>query len=62
MTLLEKTVQLLNKEGVDLHEIHSQTNLHYAWLVRIKRGDFNDPGVNKIQELYEYLTGKTIKL
>lgn len=62
MTLLEKTLQLLNKEDVDLFDAKAVTGLGYHWLVSLKRGSIKDPGVDKIQTLYEYLSGKKIKL
>lgn len=55
-SLLEETVKLI-KPREDIATISCNTGLAYDWLVKLKRGSIKDPSVNKIQRLYEYLSG-----
>lgn len=55
MTLYEKTLELINKDGVSLGELSKRTGISYDWLNKLKRGTIQDPSVNKIQKVYENL-------
>ena len=59
-SLLQKTIELMQDQKT--MEVRDATGLNYHWLVALKQGKIPDPGVQKIQLLYEYLTGKKIKL
>lgn len=59
-TLLQKTVTLLNKSTQPLNDIAEKSGLPYDWLVGIKYERIKEPSVNRIQKLYEYLTGKRL--
>mgnify|MGYP006913697297 FL=1 len=55
-SLFEETVKLI-KPREDIASISCHTGLAYDWLIKLKRGNIKDPSVNKIQKLYEYLSG-----
>lgn len=58
-SLYEETIKLLNN-GADISQVAVKTNLQYDWVNKLKRGDIKDPSVNKVQAVYEYLTGKPL--
>jgi len=58
-SLYEETVRLLNSR-TDIAAIAAATNLQYDWVIKLKRGDIKDPSVNKIQTIYEHLSGKPL--
>lgn len=58
-SLYEETIKLLNN-GADISQVALKTNLQYDWVNKLKRGDIKDPSVNKVQAVYEYLTGKPL--
>lgn len=59
-TLLAATLSLLRSDKRSLIEIHKATELPYHWLRQMREGRTPDPGVNRVQALYEYLTGSTL--
>lgn len=58
-TLLEKTLMLMKRSQRQktLPEISKDTGLPFYWLRKFASGDISDPSVNKVQILYEYLSG-----
>lgn len=58
--LLDKTKELLNSTGADLTDIAIETSVTYDWLVKLKGNRIKDPSVNKVQAVYEYLSGKPL--
>lgn len=58
-SLYEETIKLLNN-GADISQVAVKTNLQYDWVNKLKRGDIKDPSVNKVQAVYEYLTGRPL--
>lgn len=60
----DKTLYLLQNRNVQLtlRKIAEETGLDEAWLSAFNRQKISDPGVNKVQTLYEYLTKTTIVL
>jgi len=54
-TLMMKTVELLQKR--DLFEVYSETKISFYWLRKFVALDFKNPSVNRVQYLYEHLTG-----
>lgn len=58
-SLYEETVKLLNN-GADISQVAANTNLQYDWVNKLKRGDIKDPSVNKVQAVYEHLTGRPL--
>ncbi len=41
----------------DLFEVHRVTKLPYYWLKKFANGEFKNPSVNRIEALYNHLTG-----
>ncbi len=60
-SLLEKTRELLNtrldNEDEALIAICYETGFAYHWVRKLGLGQFKNPSVNRVQFLYEYLTG-----
>lgn len=54
--LFSTTMEMLKQTHVDHKTILRETGLGRRWLGRLIDGDFNDPGVKKIQKLHDYLT------
>lgn len=53
--LLSQTLDLLRCSGATVADISRATGLKPRWLHRLKAGDFEDPGVTKIETLHRYL-------
>lgn len=58
--LCERTLTLLRKNKTPLPDLAQQAGLPYYWLKSFKSGTINDPSVNRVQQLYEHLTGKKL--
>lgn len=56
--LHERTMALLRDrpENVSLRKISNDTGLGYEWLRKLLYEGIPDPGVNKIETLYHYLS------
>lgn len=61
-SLLEKTQALLERDERSLYQISQATGLPFYWLKKFREGGIKDPSVNRIQELYEKLSGKKISV
>jgi len=59
-TLHEKTITLLDQCDTSIQEISEKSGLPYDWLVSVKYRRIQAPSVDRIQRLYEYLTGKKL--
>ena len=59
--LYNTTIRLLRKDLRPLYQIANETKLSYHWLCKLKRGSIRGPGVDKIQPLYEFLSGKKLQ-
>ncbi len=65
-TLVEKTWQLLDKRvrpdhrTCDLMELFREHGIPFYWLEQFHRKKVNKPGANRIQYLYEKLSGKKL--
>lgn len=61
--LLARTRELLaDKSTEDLHRIATATGLTYGWLNQVKYKPDVSPAVDKIEHLYEYLSGKKLEV
>lgn len=60
-SLMAKTIDLLKKDKRTLLEVYEETRIPYHWLRKFVAGGFSNPSVNRVQFLYEYLTGETLK-
>lgn len=61
-TLLDKTLELLNKDERPLMELSFETGISIYWLQKMKTGSIPDPSVNKTQDLYEHLSKTKLKV
>lgn len=63
-SLLERTVELLREDMKDrtLLELHKETGLPFYWLRKMAGRETKDPSVNRVQALYEYLSGDKLEL
>jgi hypothetical protein len=46
------------KKGEKLKAIATGAGVPYQWLVRFARGDFEDPGSRKVEDVYRYLDAR----
>lgn len=58
--LLEKTLQLLDETNLSMAEISINSEVGLRWLYDLKAGRFSDPGVNRIQRIYNHLTNNMV--
>lgn len=61
-TLHKKTEKLLRDDGRSMPEIFKATGVPYYWLVNFAAGSYKNPSVNRVQFLYEKLTGKKLNV
>lgn len=62
-SLLKQTLDLLqNKRQKTIPEIAAESGLPYYWLRKMANGEIEDPGVNRVQKLYEYLSNTTLTI
>lgn len=61
-SLLLATQQLLHDSHRTHEEIFLATGLPMQWLSSLVRGQTPDPSVNRVQKLYEFLSGKELKV
>ena len=59
-TLYEQTLELLVASELTLQDIAEQADLPYDWLVSIRYDRVKNPSVNRVQKLYEFLSGKPL--
>lgn len=56
--LYETTMQKIRDSGLSASTISKEANVGKRWLHDLIAGRFTDPGVKKIQRIYNYLTSK----
>lgn len=59
-TLLVQTRRALQQSEQTYLEIYKATGLDPNWLGLLARDKTRNPSVNKVQQLYEHLTGKKL--
>lgn len=64
-SLMVHTRRLLHESGKSLPEIYAEmhasgSSITFHWLRKFSSGNFKDPSVNRVEELYEYLTGRPV--
>ena len=59
-SLLARTRDLLQNTEQTYLDIYKATGFPPNWLTGVATGRINDPSVNRIQALYEYLQGKAL--
>ena len=60
---MERTTRLLKESNKSLPELYADmrnggSDITYFWLRKFSSGAFKDPSVNRVEELYRYLTGE----
>ena len=60
--LKERTIELLRETSIPISQIAKDCELQERWLYHLKNDYWDDPGVLKIERLYEYLSGKSLNL
>lgn len=61
-SLMTRTRELLKTSEQGFLEIYSETGLPFYWLRKFSNGEFRNPSVNRVQFLYEHLTGKPLTI
>lgn len=61
-TLYARTLELLKNSDKPLPLIYKETDLPFYWLRKLSQGEIKDPSVNRVQKLYEYLSGSTLEV
>lgn len=58
---LMATVQkMLKDDARPLLQVFEDTKIPYYWLRTFSSGGYKNPSVNRIEKLYEYLSGKNL--
>lgn len=53
--LYSETLRLARESGASVPDLARATGLKQRWLHRLLAGDFQDPGVRKIERLHKHL-------
>jgi len=65
-SLLQRTKELLAKRRLErpfaYYEISLATGLNQHWLKSVASGNVSEPSVNRVQCLYEHLSGLTLSV
>ncbi len=59
-TLMRETLRLLKARRETLVNISTETGIPFYWLRKFLGGEVDNPSVNRVQRLYEYLSGRTL--
>lgn len=59
-TLLAETINLMKKDSRTRFEQAVQMDTPYHWLTQLMAGNITNPSVNRVQHLYEQLSGKKL--
>lgn len=57
-SLMRKTIDLLKTKN--LVEVSAATKVSFYWLRKFVAGTYQNPSVNRVQYLYEHLTGNKL--
>lgn len=61
-SLQERTLELLKESGKPAQDIYAETGLPFYWVRKFLANEIDNPSVNRVQFLYEHLSGSEIKL
>lgn len=56
--LMQHTAALLRERNI--LRVYEETKIPYYWLRKFSSGETKNPSVNRVQYLYEFLSGKPI--
>lgn len=59
-SLMDITLDLLDKSGLSNSEMTDLFGMQIGWKLKVLNGKIKEPGVEKIQLIYEHLTGKPL--
>ncbi len=59
-SLMSETLRLLRARKQTLTQIHAATGLPFHWLEKMSANEVRDPSVNRVQKLYEHLSGRNL--
>ena len=57
-TWLSTTTDMLRSTSIPLAEVATSAKVELRWLYKFKDGSFRDPGVTKVQRIYDFLNKK----
>ena len=57
-----RTLKLLSESDIPLTQVSADTGVNYFWLRSFRYGQIKDPSVNRVQAVFEYLTGRPLPL
>ena len=60
--LRDATLELVRNRPrhITYRDIEAATAIKKEWLAKFQQGKFDDPGVNRVETLYTFLSGKTL--
>lgn len=61
-SLVSRTRELLRRDHRSLIDIHTASNIPFYWLKSFYRGEATGPNANRVQYLYEFLTGTRLEV
>lgn len=61
-TLIVETMKLIDDSGKSVPDLFLETGIPFYWLKRFVDKGFVNPSVNRVQFLYEHLSGTKLKL
>lgn len=59
-SLMTETLRLINKEPRGLLAVTQRTGVPFYWLRKFAAGKIPNPSVNRVQYLFEKLSGKKV--
>ena len=59
-SLFKNTLALLKKDSRSRETIARATDMPLSWLLQLENGRIKKPGVNRIQFLFEFLSGQKL--
>jgi hypothetical protein len=59
-SLLRETLKLINERSDGLLHIANETGVPFYWLRKFTYNEIPSPSVNRVQYLYEKLSGRTL--
>lgn len=60
--LMLKVKELLKEDPRTLPEIYRDSGIPFYWLRKFVDGVYKNPSVNRVEYLYEFLSGKTLEV
>lgn len=61
-SLMRATLTLLSNDKRTIDQIAQGSGLPRFWILALKEGRSKNPGVNRIQQLYEFLRGEELPI